>query len=114
MINRALKISREFHRIKQKDLAESLGISPSYLSQIETGNKSPSLELLVKYGEIFDVPPSTFLVFVEQASGQCSGQPTSKNAHRLLKFLEWVMEDDFSGHSTALGSHNEKKEQVTA
>ena len=59
MIHQALKNIRLFHNIKQSDLSVRLGISSSYLSEIESGKKSPSLELLDKYSEIFDIPVNT-------------------------------------------------------
>lgn len=114
MINKALRISREFHRLKQKDLADRLGISPSYLSEIETGNKTPSLDLLEKYGKIFNVPPSTFLVFAEKSSGLCSSDAVSKNARRLLKFFEWVIEDEHDDNLRLPRHDNGKEEKVTA
>ena len=46
MIHRALKLIRQFHELKQNDLAEKLDISKSYLSEIETGKKPANLELL--------------------------------------------------------------------
>ena len=51
MINEALTLLRILHDIKAKDLALKLDISPSYLSEIETGKKKPSLEILNKYAD---------------------------------------------------------------
>ena len=93
MISRALKATREFHRMKQVELARLLEISPSFLSEVESGQKTPSLTLLEKYGQVFNIPPSTFLLFVEKANASSSSF-SAKNAERLLQFLEWVMEED--------------------
>ena len=42
----ALALTRIRKGIKQKDLAERLGLTPSYISLIEHGNKSPTFRTL--------------------------------------------------------------------
>lgn len=37
---------REYKKIKIKDLAAQVGISPAYLSQIETGKRNPTIDTL--------------------------------------------------------------------
>lgn len=47
---------RKSYRLQQKELAERLGISPQYLSDIEAGNRQPdSDEFLNKVAEVFYV-----------------------------------------------------------
>jgi transcriptional regulator with XRE-family HTH domain len=43
-----------------------LGISKSYLSEIESGRKKVSLELLNQYSSHFDVPISALFFFSEE------------------------------------------------
>jgi transcriptional regulator with XRE-family HTH domain len=93
MINRALRLAREFHRMKQADLAKRLKISPSYLSEIEAGKKPPTIELLNAYAEVFGVPASTFLLFQEQAEHPVDDKRQEK-ARKLLKFFEWVTHEE--------------------
>ncbi len=93
MIHRALKLTREFHRIKQTELAEKLNISKSYLSEIESGNKSVSVALLEKYSEIFGIPVSTFFLFKESVLSPATKAETDR-ADRLLQFFEWVAQED--------------------
>ncbi|MFA8439340.1 helix-turn-helix domain-containing protein [Pueribacillus sp. YX66] len=50
-----LKILREKRGIKQKFIAEQLGISANYYSQIENGHRQPQLEHLIKLRNIFNV-----------------------------------------------------------
>lgn len=38
----------------QRQFAEILGITQSYVHQIETGKKMPSLSLLIKFSQIFE------------------------------------------------------------
>ncbi|MBN2396733.1 MAG: helix-turn-helix transcriptional regulator [Candidatus Atribacteria bacterium] len=66
MVNEALRLIRIFHDLKAKELAEKLSISQSYLSEIENNKKTPSLELINKYSEVFNLKPSTILFFSEQ------------------------------------------------
>jgi len=70
MLNRALKVIRVFHQYKQKDLAEKLGISQSHLSEIESGRKKPSGDVIEKYSEIFNIPQSNFYLFSEYIKGE--------------------------------------------
>lgn len=65
MLNKALRLMRIFHDLSQKDLAEKLGMSKSYLSEIESGKKTPTLDLLNRYSDIFDMPLSSIMFFSE-------------------------------------------------
>jgi transcriptional regulator with XRE-family HTH domain len=89
----ALKLTRQFHRLSQTEVAERLGISKSHLSELEAGKKSPSIELLQRYAKVFDLPPSTFLLFAERLEGKMPRRQQTK-VDRLLAFLDWVVKDD--------------------
>lgn len=105
MIHTALRLTREFHRMKQVDLANKLQVSRSYLSEIESGSKTISVALLDKYSQVFNVPASTFLLFKDTVV-----EPMDKGqavrAERLLKFFEWVAHEDDD-------EHREKKTRKT-
>lgn len=104
MINKALRMAREFHHMKQNELAQKLDISTSYLSEIETGKKPASVELLEAYGRVFKIPASTFLLFKEQVDGANDDRRVQK-AHKMLQFFEWVLEES---------GDDDKKERTTA
>ena len=92
MINQALKRIREFHNIKQNELAITIGISKSYLSEIENAKKAPSLELIQKYSKTFDIPVSSLLYFSEELDSNSSssiGKLKLKSKKFLLRILEW-------------------------
>ena len=98
MIHRALKLLRTYHQLKQIDFASRLKISNSYLSEIENGNKAPSLELLQEYSKIFNIPVSSIVLFSEQS---LDGEKTSTrtklrvlSADKILKILEWIDEQN--------------------
>lgn len=54
-ISNNLKQLREDRGIKQKFIAEQLGISANYYSQIENGHRPPQTEQLLKLRNIFNV-----------------------------------------------------------
>jgi transcriptional regulator with XRE-family HTH domain len=65
MLNEALRLLRVYHDLKAIELAEKLAISASYLSEIESGKKEPTLELIRTYAEVFNTSPSAILFFSE-------------------------------------------------
>jgi len=54
VISSNLKQLREDRGIKQKFIAEQLGISANYYSQIENGHRPPQVEHLFKLRNIFN------------------------------------------------------------
>lgn len=91
MLNEALKKLRLFHNIKQTDLSQKLGISNSYLSEIESGKKLPSVELLNKYSNEFNLPVSSLMYFSENLKneGKLSKSFRLKSAGLIFKLLDW-------------------------
>lgn len=53
-LGKAIKLQRQAKDLKQKELAEKVGISSNYLSMIERGEKSVSFDTLVKIAEALD------------------------------------------------------------
>ncbi|OBT09909.1 transcriptional regulator [Shewanella sp. UCD-FRSSP16_17] len=96
MINKALKIIRQFHERKQTDLAKELGISKSYLSEIESGKKPITFELLNKYSDIFDIPVSSLVFFSENIgkSNLSSAKFKKVVASKIINVMEWFVERD--------------------
>ncbi len=57
-----LRTLRKRDKISQRRLAPMLGInSYSFISEIETGKKKPSLEFVLKIAELFDVSVDTLV-----------------------------------------------------
>lgn len=95
MLHRALRLLRTYHQLSQVELAKHLGISNSYLCEIEKGEtKEPNLELLNKYAEIFKMPASTILLFSERlgVQGKAGAKLRVASANKILRLLEWVDE----------------------
>lgn len=91
MFGEALRLIRSFHEVNQSDLAEALGISRSYLSEIESGKKTPSLDLLQRYSQHFDMPLSSLVLFSENA-GESQKDLKVKNmlGHKAIAILQWI------------------------
>jgi transcriptional regulator with XRE-family HTH domain len=91
MLGSALKELRGFHRLTQQEVADQLGISTSYLSEIENNHKSPTLDLLERYSALYEIPTSSLLFFSENL-----GEKKKSDAFRMIctdkiiKVMEWV------------------------
>jgi transcriptional regulator with XRE-family HTH domain len=93
MLNKALRLMRVFHDLSQKDLAEKLNISKSYLSEIESGKKQPTLPLLERYSQVFDVPVSSIMFFSEHIGERLSHQKLRETiSSKVLTILEFIAE----------------------
>jgi transcriptional regulator with XRE-family HTH domain len=64
----AIRTLREERGMTLETLAESAGISASYLSEVERGLKRPSSDVVAKIAEAFGMLPSGFLEYVESLS----------------------------------------------
>lgn len=95
MLNIALKTIRQYHRLNQNELANNLALSPSYISEIEKGKKEPSLDVLQKYAQHFNVPLSSLIVFSETLDGEHSTNKVKTFlSTKMLSILEWITEQD--------------------
>lgn len=65
MFGQALKLLRRYQGINQANLAKKLGVSRSYISELESGNRTPSIDLLRRYADVFNVPVSSLVFFAE-------------------------------------------------
>ncbi len=91
MLNEALRLIRVYHDLSQSELSSEMGISNSYLSELEAGKKQPTLDILSKYSKQFDIPTSSLLFFAEKMG---ENKPTDKlrqfAAGKVVSLLQWV------------------------
>lgn len=93
MLSQALRMIRVFHDAKQRDLAEALEIAPSYLSEIESGKKEPTLALLRRYSEHFGIPLSSILFFSEHMEdGTKASRVKTAVSGKVLALLNFIAE----------------------
>lgn len=88
MLGDTLRRLRGIYGYSATEMSKLLGISNSYLSEIERGKKRTSLDLLERYANVFGVRTSSLLRFSEDyASAQNQGiaqQFVTKMMARLI------------------------------
>lgn len=95
MISNALKVMRKYHNLSQTQLAAKLSISGSYLSELESGKKEPTLDMLHRYSEVFGVPLSSLVVFSETLDGsQSVSKARTFFSKKMLRILDWISDQD--------------------
>lgn len=95
MVGEALRLLRIFNGYKSAELAEKLGISQSYVSEMENNKKQPTMDILDKYASVFEMKKSTLLLFAEALENDVEVQKDKKQkvalaGMKLLKILERV------------------------
>jgi transcriptional regulator with XRE-family HTH domain len=91
MLGEALRLLRVYHDLNQTEAATKLGISKSYLSEIENKNKIPTIALLEKYSSAFDVPVSQIMYFSETMHDNTSlGKASKFTAGKILKLMQFI------------------------
>lgn len=92
MIAHALRLIRKFHDQKLVEAAKLLGVSKSYLSEVERGLKSPTLQLIERYAAVYDIPASSILFFAENikepSSRRRARQIVADKVIAILQFLD--------------------------
>ena len=95
-MNEILRLLRIYIGMNGAEFADKLGISKSYLSEIEKGKKSPSLGLIRKYAEIYDTKPSTIMFL-------CDNAPS-------IKLIDY-MKSKIIGVMVSIAKENEAKKE---
>ncbi len=67
MLNVVLRCFRIVKNVSITQMAKEIGISGAYISDIELGNKTPTINMLKKFANFFDVPTSKVLEIQEMA-----------------------------------------------
>lgn len=65
MIGDVLQRLRKIYGYTGAEMSKNLGISVSYLSEIENNKKPPSLELLEKYSAVYEIKLSSLILLSE-------------------------------------------------
>lgn len=98
MLNKALKLLRVFNELSQTEMAQKLGVTKSWISEIENGHKEPTLSLLQSYAEVLDIPLSSILFFSEHMENDGASEKTrvfvSKKVIAILDYIAARSGDD--------------------
>lgn len=100
MIGETLRLLRVFNNYSSVDLSKKIGLSQSYISEIEHGKKKPNLQTIDKYSVLFDIKPSTILLFSEVLDKERlsevhgSKQYVAYAGAKLLKIMEQIGQFD--------------------
>jgi len=102
MFGNALRLLRRSHDLKQQELATTLKVSRSYISELESGNRTPSYDLLERYADTFNIPVSSLVFFAETLNNENDGASRIENAkgviaRKIINMLEIL--DDAKGKS---------------
>lgn len=103
-IGNRIKNRRKSMGISQKDLAESIGITASYLSNIERGVSSASLDLIIILSVKLNVTPDFFILGVLKSSNvtsniinslkMCSDKEVRIISNLIMTFVKYKDEID--------------------
>jgi transcriptional regulator with XRE-family HTH domain len=91
MMNEALRLIRVYHDLNKTEIADKVGLSKSYVTELEAGDKKVTIEVLDKYAYAFKIPLSSLMLFAERANGR-DPQENARTlvASKVLKMLNWV------------------------
>ncbi len=106
MIGETLKCIRTANEdMKLKDVAEKTGYYSSYISELETGKKKPSLKSLRKLSELYDMPLSKIME-LDEYNDECTDLSFQRT---LIKVLEYYIEKSNSKDGTQKQKVKNKK-----
>ena len=94
-LGRILKHIRVFNRDTQVKTSQRLNICRSYISEIEAGRKTPSLEVLKNYSQVYNISLSVILLFAEQYDNRVTFKSKAKRfvTKTALELLDWICEE---------------------
>jgi DNA-binding XRE family transcriptional regulator len=92
-LNKALKYIRLFDRLNQTELSKALNISKSVISEIESGKRLPSTNIIKSYSDYFNIPISEIYFLSEKIGNK---NKTSFLSKRIINLIDWVVSDNDS------------------
>ena len=101
-VGERFKETRVKHGWTQKELADKVGYSFNYISEIERGVSFPRLDRLIKILNVLDISPNYVLCdvlnevpkdYVSELEGRLAGLPLEKQ-HKVLAVLEFLIKQE--------------------
>lgn len=89
MVGQALKSIRGIYGYKAKEVADELGISAGYLSEIESEKKQPSLEMIEAFSKFYKIRMSSIFYLAEEIPDDSNnGELRNSIRNRAFKIIE--------------------------
>lgn len=85
LIGSRIKSLRKENKMSQEELASKLGISRSYFSKIENGQRGLSIEIMQKLCKVFNISMDEFLKTIEEKDNYLEVE-TKKFSKKVFKF----------------------------
>ena len=92
MLHEALKNVRKFHGATIEETAKKLGVSLSYISELENGHKRIHVDILEGYSKAFDMPVSSICFLAEQLENSSQGRGNFA-ARKISSIIRWIGRD---------------------
>ena len=98
-VGKRLKALRESIGISQVKMAEAIGSTQSSINRYENGQATPTVELLRKYADYFDVSMDYIFARCEEPQGKLyQAKPPVENNPELAKFVEMCFDPESPMH----------------
>ena len=86
-----IKKLREQMGLKQKDLAQMVGVSDAYISMCESKNRTPSFEVSLKMCDVFGCTVDYLLNATDESSDMEEYMIALRNSEERRKLLDMTM-----------------------
>ncbi|AJC66963.1 XRE family transcriptional regulator [Dickeya zeae EC1] len=92
MLNKALKLIRQYHRQTIIELSQAICLPKETIVLLENGSQTPSIDILNKYSNHFDIPVKSLLFFSETLykKNKFSESLRLKFAGKIINIIEWM------------------------
>lgn len=102
MVGDVLKRTRAIYGYKASEMSVMLGISNSYLSEIENNKKTPSLELLQRYADILGIRLSSLILLSENLGEEQKNRSQEYVKKMMIRLIEHMSrgEEGLEGDET--------------
>ena len=98
--NRVAK-ERKKNKLTQEQLAEKIGMTNNYISNIENNYSIPSLETLIKICEELNITPDSLLIGTVYSSEKYMADEITNKINKLddkekrlvAKYIDWILEE---------------------
>ena len=100
---RRIAKERKKNNLTQEQLAEKIGMTGNYISNIENNYSIPSLETLIKICIALDVTPDYLLLgtvyssdnYLEKELAHRIKKCGNKERRLVVRFIDWMLEEKF-------------------